>query len=59
MSPFVGDGSEKDIVQDVYNVVSWLADNRLTAAALLFGGAAVAVMIYTYLVDYRLLPEQD
>lgn len=46
-------------MQDVYNVVFWLADNRLAAAAFLFGGAAVAVMVYTYFVDYRLLPEQE
>ena len=46
-------------MQDIYSVVSWLADNRLAAAAFLFGAAAVAVVVYTYFVDYRLLPEQD
>jgi hypothetical protein len=46
-------------VQNIYTVVAWLADNRLAAAAFLFGGAAVAVMVYTYFVDYRLLPEQE
>jgi hypothetical protein len=40
-------------------VLNWLAENRLAAAAFLFGGAAVAVMIYTYFVDYRLLARQD
>jgi len=40
-------------------VLSWLAENRLAAAAFLFGGAAVAVMLYTYFVDYRLLTRQD
>lgn len=46
-------------MQDIYNVISWLADNRLAAASFLFGGAAVAIMVYTYFVDYRLLREQD
>jgi hypothetical protein len=40
-------------------VLYWLAENRLAAAAFLFGGAAVAVMVYTYVVDYRLLAQQD
>ncbi|HET7058935.1 MAG TPA: hypothetical protein VFI05_09385 [Nitrospiraceae bacterium] len=37
----------------------WLVENRLAAAALLFGGAAVAVMVYTYVVDYRVLTEDQ
>lgn len=40
-------------------LLSWLAENRLAAAAFLFGGAAVAVMVYTYVVDYRLSTQQD
>ena len=40
-------------------VLYWLAENRLAAAAFLFGGAAVVVMVYTYVVDYRLLAQQD
>lgn len=40
-------------------ILYWLADNRLAAAAFFFGGAAVAVMVYTYVVDYRLLTQQD
>jgi hypothetical protein len=46
-------------VQNIQNLVYWLVDNRLAAAAFFFGGAAVAVMIYTYLVDYRMLAQQD
>jgi hypothetical protein len=46
-------------MQDMYTLLAWLALNRLAAAAFFFGGAAVAVMVYTYFVDYRLLPEQD
>jgi hypothetical protein len=40
-------------------ILYWLADNRLAAAAFFFGGAAVAVMIYTYFVDYRFSTQQD
>jgi hypothetical protein len=40
-------------------VLYWLAENRLAAAAFLFGGAAVAVMVYTYVVDYRVLTEDQ
>lgn len=41
------------------HLLSWLAENRLTAAAFFFGGAAVAVMVYTYVVDYRWSTLQD
>lgn len=40
-------------------VLYWLVDNRLAAAAFFFGGATVAVMLYTYVVDYRVLTQQD
>jgi hypothetical protein len=40
-------------------ILYWLADNRLGAAAFFFGGAAVAVIVYTYFVDYRLSIQQD
>lgn len=46
-------------MRNIHNLISWLAENRLAAAAFLFGGAAVAVMLYTYFVDYRLLTEQE
>jgi hypothetical protein len=46
-------------VQNLQQVLHWLAENRLAAAGFLFGGAAVAVMVYTYFVDYRLLTQQD
>jgi hypothetical protein len=46
-------------VDNLQNLVYWLAQNRLAAAAFLFGGAAVAVMVYTYFVDYRMLTQQD
>jgi hypothetical protein len=39
-------------------ILYWLAD-KLAAAAFFFGGAAVAVMIYTYFVDYRFSTQQD
>lgn len=46
-------------MQNIQNIAYWLAANRLAAAAFFFGGAAVAVMIYTYFVDYRMLARQD
>lgn len=46
-------------MHNIHSLIYWLAENRLAAAAFFFGGAAVAVMVYTYFVDYRLLPEQD
>lgn len=50
--------SGKETVHNIQNFVYWLTDNRLAAAAFFFGGAAVAVMIYTYLVDYRRVAQQ-
>ena len=49
----------KGLVQNMQQILYWLANNRLAAAAFFFGGAAVAVMVYTYFVDYRLLTQQD
>jgi hypothetical protein len=49
----------KEAMQNIQNIAYWLAANRLAAAAFFFGGAAVAVMIYTYFVDYRMLAHQD
>ncbi len=33
----------------------WLIYNPLTAAALFFGGAALAVILYTFVHDYHML----
>ena len=41
-------------MHNIQNLLYWLAQNRLGAAAFVFGGAAIAVMVYTYIVDYRM-----
>jgi len=46
-------------VQNLQQLLYWLADHRLAAAAVLFGGAAVAVILYTYVVDYRMQIQED
>ena len=46
-------------MQNLQHLLSWLAENRLAAATFIFSGAAVAVMVYTYVVDYRSLTQQD
>jgi hypothetical protein len=51
--------SGKEIVHNIQALAYWLAANRLAAAACVFGGAAVAVMVYTYVVDYRALAQHD
>lgn len=33
----------------------WFAQNPLSTAALFFGGAMIAVTLYTYVYDYRML----
>ena len=37
----------------------WFTQNPLSAAAVFFGAAIVAVTLYTLVYDYRLLTDQD
>jgi hypothetical protein len=37
----------------------WFTQNPLSAAAVFFGVAIVAVTLYTLVYDYRLLTDQD
>jgi len=46
-------------VHNLQQLLYWLADHRLGAAAVFFGGAAVAVILYTYVVDYRMQIQED
>ncbi len=39
-------------------VVEWLHHNPSTAASLIFGGGIVAVVLYTYIYDYRMLAKR-
>jgi hypothetical protein len=40
-------------------IFHWLAQNPLSAAAVFFGGAIVAVVLYTYVHDYKMLTQED
>ena len=40
-------------------MIHWFAQNPLSAASVFFGATMVAVTLYTYLYDYRVLTEQD
>lgn len=37
----------------------WFTQNPFTAASVIFGGAVVAVTVYTYVYDYRALTDRD
>jgi hypothetical protein len=43
------------IMSGVETMYLWLIYNPLTAAALFFGGAALAVILYTFVHDYHML----
>jgi hypothetical protein len=40
-------------------VAHWVTHNPLSAAAVFFGMAVVAVTLYTYVYDYRMLTNRD
>ena len=40
-------------------VLDWFIQNRLAAAAFVFGAAALGVILYTYVADYVMLIDQD
>jgi len=39
-------------------MIYWFTHNPLSATAVFFGGAVVAVTLYTYVYDYRALERQ-
>lgn len=44
----------------IYALVShWFVQNPFTGASVLFGGAVVAVALYTYVYDYRMLTDRN
>ncbi len=45
-------------MQYAQTVFDWLKLNPSIAASIIFGGGIVAVVLYTYLYDYRLLVKQ-
>lgn len=50
--------AERAIVNYTQTMVPWFTHNSLSAAAILFGGAMIAVLLYTYVYDYRKLTER-
>jgi hypothetical protein len=50
--------AERAIVHDAQMMFPWFTHNPMSAAAILFGGAMVAVLLYTYVYDYRMLTDR-
>ncbi len=50
--------AERAIVHDAQMMFPWLTHNPMSAVAILFGGAMVAVLLYTYVYDYRMLTDR-
>jgi hypothetical protein len=54
-----GLNAERQIVNNIQNIFQWFTQNPLAAAVVFFGGAMVAVVLYTYVYDYTRLTDQD
>lgn len=54
-SCFVRVTAERAIVNDTQMIFPWFTHDPLSAAAILFGGVMVAVLLYTYVYDYKML----
>lgn len=54
---FLSVAAEREIVNYTQMLFPWFTHSPLSAAAILFGGAMVAVLLYTYVYDYRMRPE--
>ena len=50
--------AERAIVNYMQLMFPWFAQNPLSVAALLFGGALLAVLLYTFVCDYRMLTKR-
>ncbi|MGH7259499.1 MAG: hypothetical protein ACREI9_02310 [Nitrospiraceae bacterium] len=46
-------------MSNVQTMVHWFTQNPLWAATVFFGVAIVAVTLYTYVYDYRMLADRD
>jgi len=49
----------RDIVNSIQTIYHWVAQYPLTATAVFVGGAIVAVTLYTYVYDYKMLTNRD
>jgi hypothetical protein len=52
-----GLNAERQIVNNIQNIFQWFTQNPLAAAVVFFGGAMVAVVLYTYVYDYKRLTD--
>lgn len=46
------------IVSYTQTLFYWIVENHLLAATIIFGGGMIAVMLYTYVYDYRILAKR-
>jgi len=58
--PFTEAGSnERKVMSHLQTLLHWFTQNPLSAATIFFGGAIVAVTLYTLVHDYHVLINQD
>jgi hypothetical protein len=50
---------ERAIVNYAQMLFHWFTQNPFTVASVIYGGAVVAVVLYTYVYDYKTLTDQD
>jgi hypothetical protein len=50
---------ERAIVNYAQMLFHWFTQNPFTGASVIYGGAVVAVVLYTYVYDYKTLTDRD
>jgi len=51
--------TEGNIVNSIQTMFHWVTQYPFTAAAVFFGGTTLAVTLYTYVYDYKMLTNRD
>jgi hypothetical protein len=46
-------------MNSIQTIFQWFTHNQLAGSAIFFGGAMLAVILYTYLYDYKRLTSRD
>ncbi len=49
----------RNIVNSIQTIYQWGTQYPFTAATVFFGGLILAVTLYTYVYDYRMLTDRD
>jgi hypothetical protein len=52
---FASRTTERIIVNPLVTLLPWFSHHPLSSVAFFFGGAALAVVLYTYIHDYKML----